>query len=72
MKLTTHLHLVPRSRVHGDIPPLPNTPSWYGAQLKKESTGRGEGEENGDAPAKNLQTMTDFGSSKILDFQQCI
>jgi hypothetical protein len=23
MKLTTHLHLVPRSRMHGAIPPLP-------------------------------------------------
>jgi hypothetical protein len=34
MKLTPHLHLVPRSRMHGAIPPLPNTPSWRGAQLK--------------------------------------
>jgi hypothetical protein len=23
MKLTTHLHLVPKSRMHGAIPPLP-------------------------------------------------
>jgi hypothetical protein len=22
------------SRMHGAIPPLPNTPSWHGAQLK--------------------------------------
>jgi hypothetical protein len=36
MKLTTHLHLVPRSRVRGVIPPLPNTPSWRGAQLKAQ------------------------------------
>jgi hypothetical protein len=34
MKLTTHLHLVSRSRMRGAIPPLPNTPSWRGAQLK--------------------------------------
>jgi len=26
VKLTTHVHLVPKSRMHGDIPPLPNTP----------------------------------------------
>jgi hypothetical protein len=31
VKLTTHLHLVPRSRMHGAIPPLPNTSSWRGA-----------------------------------------
>jgi hypothetical protein len=31
----THLHLVPRSRMRGAIPPLPNTPSWSDAQLKK-------------------------------------
>jgi len=24
-----------RSRMRGDITPLPNTPSWRGAQLKK-------------------------------------
>jgi hypothetical protein len=34
MKLTTHLHLVPRSRMLGTILPLPNTPSWRGAKLK--------------------------------------
>jgi hypothetical protein len=31
VKLTTHLHLVPRSRMRGAIPPLPNTSSWRGA-----------------------------------------
>jgi len=34
MLLTTHLQLVPRSRMHGAIPPTPNTPPWCGAQLK--------------------------------------
>jgi hypothetical protein len=34
MNLTTHLLLVSRLRMHGAIPPLPNTPSWRGAQLK--------------------------------------
>jgi hypothetical protein len=34
VKLTTHLHLEPRSRMRGAIPPLPNMPSWSGAQLK--------------------------------------
>jgi hypothetical protein len=34
VKLTSDLHLVPRSRIRGAIPPLPNTPSWRGAQLK--------------------------------------
>jgi len=29
-KLTTHFHLVPRSRMHGTIPPLPHKPSWHG------------------------------------------
>jgi hypothetical protein len=33
VKLTTHLHVVPTS-VSGAIPPLPNTPSWRGDQLK--------------------------------------
>jgi hypothetical protein len=33
VKLTTHLHLVPRSRIRGAIPPLPNTPSRRGAKL---------------------------------------
>jgi len=32
-------HSLPSSaevkRMRGDIPPLPNTPSWHGAQLKK-------------------------------------
>jgi hypothetical protein len=27
-------HLVPRSRMRGVIPPVPNTSSWRGAQLK--------------------------------------
>jgi hypothetical protein len=36
-ELTTHLHLVLMSRMHGAIPPLPNTPSWHGAQFKKHS-----------------------------------
>jgi hypothetical protein len=35
VKLTNHLHLVPWSRMRGAIPPLPSTPSWRGAQLKK-------------------------------------
>jgi hypothetical protein len=35
VKLTTHLHLVPSSRMRGAIPPFPNTSSWRGAQLKK-------------------------------------
>jgi hypothetical protein len=34
VKLTTHLHIVPRSRLHGTIPPFPNTPSGRGAKLK--------------------------------------
>jgi hypothetical protein len=34
VKLTTHLYLVPRSRMRGAIPRLPHTPSWRGAQLK--------------------------------------
>jgi hypothetical protein len=34
VKLTTHLHLVPRSKMLSAVPPLPNTPSWRGAQLK--------------------------------------
>jgi hypothetical protein len=32
--LITHLNLVPTSRIRGAIPPLPNTPSWRGVQLK--------------------------------------
>jgi hypothetical protein len=34
-KLTTNLHLVLRSRMHGTIPPLLNMPSRHGVQLKK-------------------------------------
>jgi hypothetical protein len=34
VKLTTHLHLEPRSRIRGAILPLPSTPSGCGAQLK--------------------------------------
>jgi hypothetical protein len=35
VKLTTHFHPLPRSRMRGAILPLPNTPSWRGAQLRK-------------------------------------
>jgi hypothetical protein len=31
------LHLVPRSRMRGSKPPLPNTPSWRGAQFKRKT-----------------------------------
>jgi hypothetical protein len=34
--LTTHLHLVPRSRMRGAVTPLTNTPSRRGAQLKAQ------------------------------------
>jgi hypothetical protein len=34
VKLTTNRHLVPRSRMRGAIPPLPNKPSWRDAQLQ--------------------------------------
>jgi hypothetical protein len=34
-KLTTHPPLVSRLRMHGVIPPLPNTSSWGGAYLSK-------------------------------------
>jgi hypothetical protein len=34
VKLTTHLYLVPKSRMRGAITPLPNTPSRRGARLK--------------------------------------
>jgi len=34
MKLTTHLHPMPRSRMRGAIPPFLDTPSWRGAELK--------------------------------------
>jgi hypothetical protein len=33
VKLTTHLHLVSRSRMCGAIPAVPNIPSWQGIQL---------------------------------------
>jgi hypothetical protein len=33
VKLTTHLHLVLRSKICGAIPPLPNMPSRHGGQL---------------------------------------
>jgi hypothetical protein len=35
VKLTTHLHLVPRSRMRGPVPPFHNTPPGRGDQLKK-------------------------------------
>jgi hypothetical protein len=35
VKLTTHLHLVPRSRKCGCIHPLPHKPSWGSAELVK-------------------------------------
>jgi hypothetical protein len=35
VKLTTYLHLVPRSRKRRAIPQLPHTPPCRGAQLKK-------------------------------------
>jgi hypothetical protein len=34
VKLTTHVHLVLRSRVCGAMPLFPNTPSWLSDQLK--------------------------------------
>jgi hypothetical protein len=34
VKLTTHLLLVPRSRMSGALPPFPDTPLWRGTQLK--------------------------------------
>jgi hypothetical protein len=36
LKLTTHLKLVPRSRMRGAIPSHPGTPSWRGAHWKKK------------------------------------
>jgi hypothetical protein len=36
MKLL-HLHLESRLRICGAIPPIPNTTSWRGAQLKKKA-----------------------------------
>jgi hypothetical protein len=38
IKLTSHLHLVLRSRMSGAIHPLPSFPSWHGAQMGR-STG---------------------------------
>jgi hypothetical protein len=35
MKLTTHLHLLQRSRVRGAVSPIPNSPPWRDAQFKK-------------------------------------
>jgi hypothetical protein len=34
MKLSTYLNLLPRLRMRGAMPPLPNTPSWCGAHFK--------------------------------------
>jgi hypothetical protein len=28
VELPNHMHLAPRVRMAGDIPPLPHTPSW--------------------------------------------
>jgi hypothetical protein len=36
VKLITHIYLMPKSRMGEAIPPLPNTPSWRGAQFKKK------------------------------------
>jgi hypothetical protein len=36
VKLTTHLHPVPRSRMHGAIPPLPHMSTWHSSQSKKK------------------------------------
>jgi hypothetical protein len=33
-----HLHLVPKSRICGSIPPLPHTSSWCSAELVKHGT----------------------------------
>jgi len=38
MKLTTHLHLVPRWKMRGAVLPLPNTSSWRGAYLSTGTT----------------------------------
>jgi len=38
VKLTTHLHLVPRLKMRGDIPPLPHTSSCRGVQLNTETS----------------------------------
>jgi hypothetical protein len=38
VRLTTHLHLAPRLITRGDIPPLPHTSSWRGAQSSPGTT----------------------------------
>jgi hypothetical protein len=38
VKLTTHLHLVPRLLMRGAVPPLPQTYSWRGALLSIRTT----------------------------------
>jgi hypothetical protein len=38
MKLTTHLHLVLRSRMRGAMPPLLPRHSWLGALLKQRDS----------------------------------
>jgi hypothetical protein len=38
IKLTTHLHLLLRLRMHGAIPPLPCTYLWRGAELNTRLT----------------------------------
>jgi hypothetical protein len=35
VKLTTHHHLVPTSKIRGSIHSVPNTPSWRSAKLAK-------------------------------------
>jgi hypothetical protein len=36
VKLTTRLQLVPRSRKHGSIHPLPHTSSWHSIELVRQ------------------------------------
>jgi hypothetical protein len=38
-RLTTHLHLVSRLKVHGDIPPLLHTSLWHDVWLSTGTTG---------------------------------
>jgi len=38
VKMTTDLHLVPRSRMLEAIPPLPNAFSWHGSLLSTGTT----------------------------------
>jgi hypothetical protein len=40
VKLTTHLHLMPRSRMRRGIPPLPNTHPWRDSQLQNKAQGQ--------------------------------